>query len=80
MPEIIIKYKSSKTLRLLEDLSRHLGFLIESPASKKTTTHTTKTIPIDFATDPDVTVLAGIWKDREITLEQLRKKAWGNRS
>ena len=79
MPVIIIKYKSSKTLRLLEDLSRHLGFLIESPAPPKAEPGKDRHIPIDFATDPDVTALAGIWKDREITLEQLRKKAWGDR-
>lgn len=36
-------------------------------------------LPITFAKHPDVTALAGIWKDREISLEELRKDAWADR-
>jgi hypothetical protein len=36
-------------------------------------------LPIIFAKKPDFMVLAGIWKNKNITLEELRKMAWGGR-
>ena len=36
-------------------------------------------LPISFAEKPDFMALAGIWKDKNITLAQLRKEAWGDR-
>jgi hypothetical protein len=37
-------------------------------------------LPISYASEkPDIKALAGIWKNKNITLEQLRKKAWGER-
>lgn len=37
-------------------------------------------LPITYATGKaDVTALAGIWKDKDIKLEEIRKNAWGNR-
>jgi len=36
-------------------------------------------IPIVLSKNPDFMALAGIWKDNDITLEELRKKAWGDR-
>jgi hypothetical protein len=33
--------------------------------------------PIVFASNPDVAALAGIWKNKEISLRDLREKAWG---
>lgn len=36
-------------------------------------------LPITYAEEPDVLALAGIWKGRNITQEELRQKAWGDR-
>jgi hypothetical protein len=36
-------------------------------------------LPITYAEKADVMALAGIWKGREVTIEELRKNAWGNR-
>jgi hypothetical protein len=42
--------------------------------------HEGKLLPVTPATEkPDLTALAGIWKDKDITLETLRKEAWGER-
>jgi hypothetical protein len=36
-------------------------------------------LPVRFARKPNANALSGIWKDKPVTLEELRKKAWGNR-
>jgi hypothetical protein len=33
-------------------------------------------LPISFAKKPDFMALAGIWKDKNITLVELREEAW----
>ena len=42
--------------------------------------HNGKLLPVTPATEkPDLNALAGIWKDKDITLETLRREAWGGR-
>ena len=80
MPEIIIKYKSAKTLQALNDFAKYFDFVIQKTKSKKEPAVVKKdALPIVFAEHPDVTALAGIWKDKDISLAELREKAWGNR-
>lgn len=76
MPEVIIKYKSNKTLQALLDIAKYFDFTVEA---KATPNKDKGTLPIVFAEKPDITALAGIWKGRDITIEQLRKNAWGDR-
>jgi hypothetical protein len=82
MPEIIIKYKNSKALDAIKDLAKYFDFVLEKPKSKKAANKSVSTdsLPIVFADKPDVTALAGIWKDKDISLTDLRKKAWGGRA
>ena len=81
MPEIIIKYKNAKALEALKDLAKYFDFVLEKPRSKKITGNSlnTSALPIVFAKNPDVTALAGIWKGKDISLDDLRQNAWGNR-
>ena len=82
MPEVIIKYKNTKALQALKDLAKYFDISIgkSPPATKKTGVQNKKNgLPISFAKDPNVAALSGVWKGRNITLETLRKKAWGNR-
>ncbi len=80
MPEVIIKYKNAKVLEALKDFAKYLDFVVELPKPKKKAKSNIDTsLPIVFAEKPDVTALAGIWKGRDISLEDLRKNAWGNR-
>jgi adenine-specific DNA glycosylase len=46
---------------------------------KKQLTISQSTIPIVLSENPDFMALAGIWKGKDITLAELRKKAWGDR-
>ena len=50
--------------------------VIEKPVSQK---QPVKDLPIRFADKPDVNALSGIWRDNPLTIEELRKKAWGDR-
>jgi hypothetical protein len=76
MPEVIIKYKNSKALKALQDLAKAFDMVIEKPAEKK---RDITDLPIRFADKPDANALSGIWKDKPVTFEELRKKAWGDR-
>ena len=80
MPDITITYKNEKALHALQDLSRYLDFVVKKPVSaKKTREKNAGSLPITFAEDPDVTALAGIWKGKDISLNDLRKNACGKR-
>lgn len=78
MPEVIIKYKSEKAFKALQDLAKVFNMSISTPAKTVSIT-TTKELPITYAERPDFMALAGIWEGRDITLEELRKEAWGDR-
>jgi len=78
MYEVTIKYKKTKTLNLLQEIGRYLDFTVEEKP-KQITKKKSKLIPITYAEKPDIMALSGIWKDKEIKLEELREKAWGNR-
>ena len=80
MPQLIIKYKSKKTLEILNSLAEYLNFVVEPCIEPNVKKNAKKSdLPIQFAEKPDVLALAGIWKGRTITLEELRKDAWGDR-
>lgn len=82
MPEVTIKYKSARALKALEDLTKVFDMVIEKPVTDQPMQSIKQDadLPITFSKTPNVTALAGIWKDRDIALEELRKKAWGNRN
>lgn len=81
MPEVIIKYKNEQALKALQDLAKMFDMSIKA-SSKHTLVNAPENyeeLPITFAKKPNVKALAGIWEDRDISLEQLRKEAWGDR-
>ncbi len=81
MPEIIIKYKSAKALKAIQELAIAFDLVIENPVEKSVIRHPVDhaALPITFSKNPDLKALAGIWEGRDITLKQLRKQAWGDR-
>jgi hypothetical protein len=81
MPEVIVKYKTAKALKALQDLTRMFDIVIEKPVDKNAALENeyVSDLPITFAKKPDVKALAGIWEGRDITIEALRKEAWGDR-
>lgn len=76
MPQVTIQYKSDKTLQVLMDIAKYFDFTIKVP---KKSGKSKAELPIEFAEQPDITALAGIWKGKSITVEELRKDAWGER-
>ncbi|NCA76809.1 MAG: hypothetical protein EOM90_10775 [Alphaproteobacteria bacterium] len=77
MPEIVIKYKSTKTLDLLKDLSKYFDFVLSSPKSlnrKKITVNGVTFIPADH--NIDTSDLIEIFSGRQIDAKMLREKAW----
>lgn len=76
MHEVTVKYKNSKSLKALQDLAKAYDMVIE----KHDTIEKQKPdLPVTFAEEPDPSVFWGIWKDNPMTLEELRKRAWGDR-
>jgi hypothetical protein len=71
MEQIIIRVKNKDKARLLFDLLRSLDFV--------ETVETTNEFP-NKASDEAFFALAGLWKDRDVTQEDLRRKAWPRHS
>lgn len=83
MQEVTLKFKNNKTMEALLDFAKRFDVVVEKKMPIQKTKRTPKTnqnqLPITHAKHPDVTALAGIWKDREISLDDLRKDAWADR-
>src|ERR1700730_11009043 len=81
MQQVTVKYKNTKALKALQDLATLFDMVIEKPSPNKHIAEIKRSgeLPITFAKNPDVKALAGIWEGREISLEELRKEAWGSR-
>jgi hypothetical protein len=76
MPEVTVKYKNNKSFKALQDLAKAYDMVIETPE----TIEKQKRAPITFAEESsDPSQLYGIWKDNPMTLDELRKRAWGDR-
>ena len=75
MPEVTVRYKNNKSLKALQNLAKAYDMVIETPE----TIEKLKRVPITFAEESsDPSEVYGIWKDNPMTLEELRKRAWGN--
>lgn len=79
MPEIIIKYKSKRTLEALRDLAKYFDYVISSPDSetkkeKQINLNGVTIIPADSSID--ASDLSNIFTGKNINPEQLRNEAW----
>ena len=72
--ELIIKIDNTSDFTILHLLLRRLGISF-TEKSKNTEAH----LPITLAEEPDFMAAAGIWKDKNVSIEQLRQAAWGDR-
>ena len=75
--EILVKLNNITDINILLPLLSRLG--ISFTEKIKDTEQPKSQIPITFADEPDFMSLAGIWKNKNITQEQLRQDAWGDR-
>lgn len=75
--EILVKLNNITDINILLPLLSRLG--ISFTEKIKETEQPKNQIPISFSDNPDFMSLAGIWKNKNITSEQLRQDAWGDR-
>lgn len=75
--EILVKLNNLTDINILLPLLSRLG--ISFTEKTKETEQPKNQIPITFADKPDFMSLAGIWENKNITPEQLRQDAWGDR-
>ncbi len=76
MEQIIIQVQDKEKAKMLFELLKALDFVYLVNTSEKKDTEidmTTTEESLDFFS------LAGLWKNREINLESIRKKAWPRR-
>lgn len=79
MPEIIVKYKSKRTLEALRDFATYFDYVISLPDSeqkkeKRLNLNGVTIIPADSSVD--VSDLSNIHTGKNINPEQLRNEAW----
>ena len=73
--EIVIKLKNTTDINIIIPLLQRLGITF----TEKKSAVVPDSFPITFAQKPDFMSLEGIWKNKNITQEQLRKDAWDTR-
>jgi len=77
MPEIIIKYKNSKTLEVLNDLAKYFDFVISFPKSerkKEILINGVTIIPADSSIN--ISDMTEVFKGKNVNAEILRDEAW----
>jgi len=77
MERLIVEVNSSKNIEFLLELLKKFDFVnrIEKEKTKKKSRK--KNMPIEWAkNDADIMSLAGIWKNKPRTIEEIREKAW----
>jgi len=76
MERLIVEVNSNKNLEFLLELLKKFDF-IKSIEKEKTSITTKKKLPIEWSkNNADIMSLAGIWKDKPRTMEEIREKAW----
>jgi hypothetical protein len=77
MEIITIKIDGSENVTIIMDMLKKFNFIIELDRTIKPSDEGKKTLPVQWATEkPSINDFAGIWEDRNITLDELRNKAW----
>lgn len=77
MPELIIKYKTKKTLEALIDFSKHLHFTVVIPDKKQEKSYQINGVTIISADNSiDTSDLKAIFTGKNLDFKQLRQSAW----
>jgi hypothetical protein len=72
--EFIIKLKDIADISILMPLFTRLGIIFIEKSDGKPSQKSQ--LPIKFAKNSDFMALTGIWKDKNITQDQLRNNVW----
>jgi hypothetical protein len=77
MPELLIKYKSNRTLQLLTDLAKYFDFEISTSFRNSNSAGSGKEIPLIPGNSAiNVDELSAILTGKDLDANHLRKAAW----
>lgn len=79
MNEVVVKYKSEKALKALQDLGKYLGFSVSVPTSEKKTQKKYKINGVTVIrrdSNIDINELKDIFTESNIDAATLRKTSW----
>ena len=77
MREATIRYKTDKTLNILRELGKHLGFSITEQTGKKEKMSFINGVPVINGDDSiDISELHSIFTEQGLDAAELRNSAW----
>ncbi|MBY0435423.1 MAG: hypothetical protein K2U26_15060 [Cyclobacteriaceae bacterium] len=79
MPEVIIKYKDNKALKVLEAIADYLDISISQRQVARTTSSINGVPVLESDKSIDVSSLGKIFTGRKINARELRTKSWQRR-
>lgn len=79
MPELVIKYKSKKTLEALKDFAKYFHFSVVSPKKEKKNFKIKGVTIIPADKSVDTSGLQAIFSNRNLDAKKIRKEAWKKR-
>ena len=74
MPEVLLKYKKPKTLKMIKALAEYLDFEIFTVKEKKVKINGITIIPADKSVD--TSEMEALFSGRNLDAKELRQKAW----
>lgn len=80
MPEVVVKYKTSKTLRALKDLAKYFDYVISSPAKDQDIELIINGVPVIAADSTiDTSELEILFSEKRVDANATRKQSWQRR-
>lgn len=80
MPEVVVKYKTSKTLRALKDLAKYFDYVISSPAKDQDIELIINGVPVIAADSTiDTSELEILFSEKRVDANAIRKQSWQRR-
>jgi hypothetical protein len=77
MERLIVEVKNNKNIEFLLELLRKFEFINKIEREKPTKKSKKNNMPIEWSkSNADIMSLAGIWKNKPRTIEEIREKAW----
>jgi hypothetical protein len=77
MERLIIEVNSSKNVEFLSELLKKFDFITSIKKQKPIKKTRKSNIPIEWSkSNADIMALAGIWKNKPRSIEEIREKAW----
>ena len=77
MERLIIEVNNSKNVKVLSELLKKFDFITNIKKIKPIKKTRKNDMPIEWSkNDADIMALAGIWKNKPRSIEEIREKAW----